>query len=97
MVKKSLIQSINSNKPGFRSVSQSAASFIKQHYTSDPRIAWVEAYKNMSFDDIIRYYNSQYFNKPSIITIIGDKSKIDLGWLSTYGKVVEVKKEDLFR
>ena len=97
MVKKSLIQSINSSKPGFRSVSHPAANFIKQHYASDPRIAWVEAYKQMSFDDIVRYYNEQYLNKPSVITIIGDKSKIDLDLLGNYGKVIEIKKEDLFR
>jgi predicted Zn-dependent peptidase len=97
MVKKSLIQSINSSKPGFRRISHTAANFINQGYISDPRIVWVEAYKAMSFDDIIRYYNKQYFNKLSVITIIGDKSKIDLDWLENYGKVIEVKKEDLFR
>ncbi|MCX6244862.1 MAG: insulinase family protein [Bacteroidetes bacterium] len=97
MVKKSLIQSINSDKPGFRSVSSFAEHLIKQHYTTDPRKQWVEAYKRMSFDDIVGLYKGQFYKKPSVITIIGDKEKIGTDWLGGYGKVIEVKKEDIFR
>lgn len=97
MLKKSLIQSINSNKPGFRSVSNEAAWFVKEKYASDPRIEWVEEYKAMSFDEITDFYNRHFNGKPSVITIIGDKDKIAMDWLSHYGRVIEVKKEDIFR
>ena len=97
MVKKSLIQSINSNKPGFRSISKSAASFYKKSYTTDPREQWVEVYKKMNFDDIVNSYKSQFFNKPEVTTIIGDKSLIGMDWMNSYGKIIEVSKKDIFR
>ncbi|MCK9400694.1 MAG: insulinase family protein [Bacteroidales bacterium] len=96
-VRKSLIQSINSNKPGFRSVSESVASYYKKNYTTDPRKQWVEIYKKMNFDEIVDFYNGQFYKKPSITTIIGDKSIIGTDWMSSYGNVIEVSKEDIFR
>ncbi len=97
MVKKSLIQSINSDKPGFRYISRSAAGFYKQHYTTDPRRRWVEVYKKMNFDDIVKFYNSQFYKKPEVTTIIGDKRIIGMDWMSSYGKIIEVSKKDIFR
>jgi predicted Zn-dependent peptidase len=97
MVKKSLIQSINSNKPGFRYISESAASFYKKKYTTDPRKQWVEVYKKMSFDDIVNLYKGQFYNKLAVTTIIGDKRIIGTDWMNSYGKVIEVNKEDIFR
>jgi len=97
MVKKSLIQSINSNKPGFRHISESVASYHKKNYTTDPRKQWVEIYKKMNFEDIVDFYNSQFYKKPAITTIIGDKSMICTDWMSAYGTLIEVNKKDIFR
>jgi predicted Zn-dependent peptidase len=97
LVRKALIQSVNSDKPGFRSISYPASNFNKQGYTVDPRQHWVDVYKEMNFDNIVETYNQQYFQKPSVITIIGDESRIGTDWMSAYGKVVKVDKEDIFR
>jgi predicted Zn-dependent peptidase len=97
MVSKSLIQSINSKKPGFRSVSMSAASFYKKNYTSDPRIQWVGIYKQMNFNDMVDFYNSQFYQKPAVTTIIGDRRMIDMDWMGSFGNVIEVTKEDIFK
>jgi predicted Zn-dependent peptidase len=97
MVKKALIQSINSDKPGFRQVSEMAAGYYKKNYASDPRKQWVEVYKKMNFDNIVNFYKGQFYKKPAITTIIGDKSIIGTDWMSNYGKVIEVDKKDIFR
>jgi hypothetical protein len=97
MVRKSLIQSINSDKPGFRNVSEWVADYYKRNYTADPRKQWVETYKTMNFDNIVNLYKNQFYNKPGITTIIGDKSIIGTDWMQTYGKVIEVDKKDIFR
>jgi predicted Zn-dependent peptidase len=97
MVKKSLIRSVNSDKPGFRSISYSVANFNKQNYTVDPRKHWMEVYEEMNFEDIVGFYDRQYSSKPSVITIIGDESKIGTDWMGAYGKIIKVKKEDIFR
>jgi zinc protease len=97
MVRKSLIQSINSDKPGFRQISYPVANYYRQNYTEDPRKQWVEVYKGMSFDDIVGVYSRQYYQKPALITIIGDEKKIGGEWMSAYGKIINVDKEDIFR
>ena len=97
MVRKSLIQSINSDKPGFRSISESAAYYYKKNYTTDPRQQWVEIYKKMSFDDIVNFYKNQFYKKPGITIIIGDKSIIGTDWMNSFGKIIEVSKKDIFR
>ncbi len=97
LVRKSLIQSINSNKAGFRTISQKVASLCKRNYLTDPEKNWVETYKTMNFNDIVSFYNKQFYNKPVVTTIIGDESLIGKDWMKTYGKIIEVRKKDIFR
>lgn len=97
MVRKALIQSIDSDKPGFRSLSYPVVRYHKQNYTEDPRKRWIETYREMSFDDIVSLYQRQYYRKPTIVTIIGDERKIGAEWMSAYGRVIKVNKEDIFR
>jgi zinc protease len=97
MVRKSLVQSINSKKPTFRNRSEPVAAWVKQKYSSDPRRDWVRIYDALTFDQIVGFYNRQFLNKPVIITIIGNKKQIGSDWMSTYGTVTFVKRKDLFR
>jgi hypothetical protein len=75
----------------------SAASFYKRNYTTDPRRQWVEVYKKMNFNDIVDFYQRQFYQKPAFITIIGDKSVIGEDWMGSFGNVIEVTKKDIFR
>lgn len=97
MIRRAMVQSINSKKPPFREISNPVAQWTKQQYTSDPRKEWVKTYETMSFDEIVNFYNSQLFQKPVITTIIGNKKQIGGDWMSKYGKVVEVSKKDIFK
>ncbi|HOW26289.1 MAG TPA: insulinase family protein [Bacteroidales bacterium] len=97
MVRKSLIQTINSDKPTFRRISYPVANYCRQNYSEDPRKRWVKSYQDMRFEDIVGLYDRQFFHKPTVITIIGDENKIGTDWMKAYGKVIRVKKEDIFR
>lgn len=97
MVRKSLVQSINSEKPGFRSISEPVARYYKLNYTTDPRKQWVEIYQKMNFNDIVDFYRRQFYQKPTVITIIGDKRIIGEDWMGSFGKVNEVTKKDILR
>lgn len=97
LVRKSLIQSINSDKPGFRGISEWASDYVKRNYTDDPRKQWVGIYKEMTFGDIVGFYKEQFDKKPGITTIIGDRSLMGMEWMSSFGRVIEVDKEDIFR
>jgi zinc protease len=97
MVKKSLIQSINSKKPTFRGLSEPVSGWVKQKYSTDPRMDWVRLYNVLTFDDIVKFHNKQFYNKPVITTIIGNKKQIGTDWMGNHGKLIEVRKKDLFR
>lgn len=97
MIRRAMVQSINSKKPPFRQISDPVARWTKQGYTNDPRKEWVKTYETMTFDDIVNFYETNLYQKPVITTIIGNKKRIGSEWMSEYGKVVEVQKKDIFR
>lgn len=96
-IKSSLLQSINSNRPTFRSMSYAVARWIKQGYQYDPRKDSYDIYENLNFDDIYSFYKQNLQNKPIIMTIVGDKERIDIEELKKFGKIIYVKKDDVFR
>jgi len=97
MICRGMIQSINSKKPPFRQISFSVARWTKQGYKEDPRREWVKTYETMKFEDIVKIYDSQFYNKPVITTIIGKKKRIGTDWMNEYGKVVEVNHKDILK
>lgn len=96
-VRKALMESINSQKPTFRWISNWVAGWVKQGYSTDPRKDWMVAYQNMTFDEIIGFHQRHFYQKPVVITIIGDRRKIGTDWLNAYGKIEEVNKKQIFR
>ena len=51
----------------------------------------------MNFDDIIKTYQKFVKNKPVVITISGDFSKIDKKALEKFGTIEEVKMKDFIK
>jgi len=97
MIRRAMVQSINSKKPPFREISSPVAQWTKQGYTDDPRKEWVKTYETMSFDGIADFHKNQFNQKPVITTIIGNKKQIGSDWMKEYGKITEVTKKDIFR
>jgi len=94
-IKSALTQSINSNRPSFRYLSYSVAHWLKQSYKDDPRKQRIEQYKTMNFDVITDFYKKHIKGKPIIITVVGDKKRIDIEKLKKYGKFIELKTSDV--
>lgn len=97
MIRRAMVQSINSKKPPFREISAPVAQWNKQGYAEDPRKEWVKAWEMMSFDNIADFHINQFYQKPVITTIIGNKKQIGSEWMKEYGKVTEVTRKDIFR
>ena len=55
-----------------------------------------EQVENLKFEDIQTFYNEHISKKPFVITVLGDKSKIDLTSLGKFGAVKELSMEELF-
>ena len=96
-IRKSLTQSINSNRPSFRHLSSSVAYWKKQGYNDDPRKNRISDYEKMEFDKITDFYKKNVSGKPIIITIVGNKKRIDIEKLKKYGEFIELKNTDVIK
>lgn len=96
MIQSALIEKGQTAKPNFRYLPYTLANWDLLGYTSDPNQEFVERYKEMSFADIVNYYEAEMKNKPVIITIVGDAKSFDLKKLKELGKVIMVKESELF-
>jgi predicted Zn-dependent peptidase len=96
IAKSFLLQSAISSKPGFRQISEKVEEWKQQGYKQDPLIDKLDIYKNMTFDDVVNFYNINIKTQPFVIAIVGDFNKIDAKQLSHFGKVVIVMQNDLY-
>ena len=95
-IKSGLTQSINTRKPGWRSQGAYVSRARKQGYDKDPNILDYNNYDNVNFDDIINFYQNNITKDPIVITILTDKSKINIDKILDYGELIEVKKKNIF-
>ena len=95
-IKQGLTQSINSRKPSWRSQGSYVARMQKRGYDKDPNENAYEVYKNVEFEDILKFHNDNIDKDDIIITILTDKSKINIDKLLDYGELIELKKEKIF-
>lgn len=56
-----------------------------------------ELYDSLTFDDITTVYQTYVQDRPTVITISGNKKKFDMEKLAELGEIVYVKKKKLFR
>ena len=95
-IKSGLTQSINTRKPGWRSQGAYVSRARKQGYDKDPNILDYNNYDNVNFDDILNFYKNNITKDPIVITILTDKSKINIDKILDYGELIEVKKKNIF-
>ena len=95
-VKTYLREVMLSQKPSFRNASFVFEIWKRIGYTEDPAKANMEKLNNLTFDDIVRFYNENIKNKPISIVIMGNKKDIDLKALKEVGKVKTISAGRLF-
>ena len=95
-IKSGLTQSINTRKPGWRSQGAYVSRARKQGYDKDPNILDYNNYDNVNFDDIVNFYKNNITKDPIVITILTDKSKINIDKILDYGELIEIKKKNIF-
>jgi predicted Zn-dependent peptidase len=96
MIKSSLIETSKSSRPGFRNILQTTEDWIRKGFNSDPNKIYLKDYENLSFNSILNFYKKEIKNKPIIISIVGDFSRININELKKFGKIIKVKKSDIF-
>lgn len=96
-IKAYLRQVTLTNKPSFRSKARVYAEWQRLGYTDDPAREQLKQIDALTFDDIVKFYESTVKGKPITIVIMGDAKKIDQKALQAkYGKIQKVNKSKLF-
>ncbi|MDY6129796.1 MAG: insulinase family protein [Prevotella sp.] len=95
--RQAIIHSINNNYPDFRSIGRFVALRRVEGYRQDPSLKRSSILPLLGIDDVVSVYESQVKCAPRTVIVVGDKRKIDMRQLAQYGKMVELKKEDIYR
>ncbi|MBQ7623561.1 MAG: insulinase family protein [Bacteroidales bacterium] len=91
-----LLQSAFTEQPDVRELGMSVARWKLEGYSADPAETDVPLIENLSFDDILSYYNTRIKGRPVVIGIVGDPKQITVEALSKYGKVIKLHDRQLF-
>ncbi len=83
----------------FRSKSSYYENTVKKMgFTDDPNKTWYQQAEDLTFDNIVKFYNEKIKNAPVIIVIHGNPKYIDLKSIeSKYGKVNRVPMTKIFK
>ena len=95
--RQSALNSINNSRPTFRDQPDYMAEVVLKGYAEDPNKARTSAIKQTTDEAVISYYRDVVQPAPRSYFIIGNLKAIDRKALERYGRVVELKKEDIYR
>jgi len=95
-IKSGMLQSLTSSRSNFRVIGSTIRSWRNQGFKEDPKVRQKEVYEKAEFEDFVNFYKNYIQNKPYTIAVVGNKKKIDFNKLSSYGDIIELKKEDIF-
>lgn len=97
-VRQEAISDIQNGYPTFRNIAQYVAKKRMEGYDTDPNADMARLLPAVSAQDIVTFHRQHVANNRNRVwIIIGDKKLTDLKALARYGKVVELKKEDVYR
>jgi len=94
-VKDYLMQSLLTSSPSKREITETVEGWKLFGYNDDPRIMQYDIYNSLEFYHIVEFYKQNIHGRPMLITIVGNKKKIDMKELAKYGKIVEVKQKTI--
>jgi zinc protease len=92
-----LFQATVTSSPSKRQLTQVVESWMKTGYTEDPRVKLADEYNNITFDDILKFYNQKFSDKPIAIGIVVNRKMIDRKQLNSLGKVVNLNTSKIFK
>ena len=96
-VKAALRQNAQTAKPSFRGKTEAYDSWREMGYDVDPAKYNQEAINNLTFEQIMQFYEENIKGQPVSIIVMGDPKLIDQKALQAkYGKIVKVSKARLF-
>ena len=95
-IKGASIRSSLTSVPGFRSLISQIEKWQEAGFERDPRQDFLPAYENLTFSEIVEFYQTYLKGKPVTISIVGDKKQFDIKELEKFGKVIQLKTKDVY-
>lgn len=96
VIKTNMRESLLSEKPGFRSRSVVIELWKRFGYTQDPAIDDLKRIEELTFDDVVKFYEENIKGKPIAIAIVGSPKDVKEKDLAQFGKVVKIQRSKLF-
>lgn len=96
--RQSVLNDIQNNYPTFRTLGKYVANQLRDGYVSDPSTGIARGIPSVTSQDIMQFHQEHVTsNMNRIWIVIGDRKLTDMKALARYGKVVELRKEDVYR
>ena len=92
----SVLNKYRTERLGFRSVLGAVRGWERKGLAGDPRAGRFAHIQASDLDEVLEFYRQHVEGRPKLISITGDKSKMDLEALAAQGELVELGLEDLF-
>ncbi len=96
VVKTNMRESLLSEKPGFRNRSVVYEFWKRMGYTQDPAIDNMKRIEELTFEDVVKFYEENIKGKPIAIAIVGSPKDVKEKDLAKYGKVVKIQRQKLY-
>lgn len=81
---------------GFRSIIGTVRAWERLGLEEDPRKQSFEELQEAELQDLMAFHAEHIKGEPKLISIVGDKTKIDMDALAKYGKITEISLEQIF-
>jgi predicted Zn-dependent peptidase len=84
------------SKLGFRDVIGAVRAWEKLGLAPDPRKKQFEALKSAGLETVLAFHKQWVKDRAKLISVVGDKNRIDMTALKQYGDITEVELDALF-
>lgn len=92
----SIANRYRTSKIGFRGVISAVRGWERLGFEKDPRKESFEMVQAAEIASMMDFHATHIKGKPKLISIVGDKRKIDMEALAKFGKITEVTLDDIF-
>jgi predicted Zn-dependent peptidase len=96
LTRQDLLNRYRTSKLGFREVLSAVRSWERLGVPVDPRRGRYEQIRTADIDAMLRFHREHLKSRPKLISIVGDRNKIDVERLKKNGKLIEAGLKDIF-
>ena len=87
----------NNGYPTFRSLPETVATNVRLGYKEDPDKEILENLSSIDASALRKYYEANVIPAPVVWILVGDRKALPMADIAAFGKIVELKKEDIYK